>query len=142
LPHPGSVDDDGNALWCWDEQEHDGVPPENKTLSVAPGSVLTFDFGGKVEPDHVVSGAAPISYGRLTGAAPTDLRVDGEGRTRIPEDLRAGEYAVGVFVSGPQGEADYSVRVAVEGDASERPGALQEGLELFHHDRLRRSPPR
>lgn len=114
---PGRRDEDENALWCWDEQENDGIPGEDKSLTVSAGSVLAFNFGGEVKPDHTIAGAAPMAYGKLTGRAATDLRIADGGRIRLPEDMRAGEYAMGVFVSGPQGEAEYSYRIDVEREA-------------------------
>ena len=110
---PGRRDPDETALWCWDELENMGIPGESKTLAVTPGSTLIFDFGGGVKPDYVGGGAFPISHGRVTGAAPTDLRVGKDGRIPIPEDMRAGEYAVAVGLSGTQGEAEYSFRIDV-----------------------------
>lgn len=118
---PGARDEDEDALWCWDEQEHGGVPGEGKTLEVAPGSTLVLDFGGEVRPDHAVAGAFPISYDRLTGQAPTDLRVEEDGRIPVSEDMPAGEYAVGVLVAGPQGEADYAFRIDVDRKAKTGP---------------------
>jgi hypothetical protein len=51
----------------------------------------------------------------LTGRPGEDLRAIRSGDSfEIPVDLPAGEYLVGVYVSGPKGEAGYSFRVAVE----------------------------
>lgn len=118
---PGQKDNDEDALWCWDEQEHGGVPGRDKTLHVTPGSTLLFDFGGEVQPNYADAGAFPLSFGRLTGRAATDLRMESNGRIQVPGDIPAGEYATSVFVSGPQGEADYSFRIAVEREQGERP---------------------
>lgn len=114
---PGHRDEDENALWCWDEQENNGVPKQNKTLNVSPGSTLVFDFGGEVAPERADAGAAPLAYGRLTGGAGIDLSVASDGRIQVPDDTKAGEYAMGVFVSGLQGEVEYLFRIDVDREA-------------------------
>jgi hypothetical protein len=117
---PGSRSEEKNTLWCWDEEENEGVPQKDKTLNVTAGSTMVFDFGGK-KPDSVVAGASPLFYGRITGQPATGLRVKENGRIEIPSDIPVGEYAVGVWVSGAQGEAEYSYRIAVEREPGDRP---------------------
>ena len=124
---PGSKSEEDNVLWCWNETGAEGqVPNEEDTLSVAAGSTMVLSFAGQSRLDSVMAGAGPLLYGELaTGRPGESLRtIPQEGRFEIPADLRAGEYLVLVHVFGPEGgEADYAFRVAVEGNASERPGA-------------------
>jgi hypothetical protein len=92
------------------------------TLHVPAGSTMVFDFGGEARLDSVMAGAAPLFYGELTGRGGKGLQATRrDGRIEIPADLRPGEYLVLVHVSGPEGEADYAFRVAVEPDTGSLP---------------------
>lgn len=115
---PGPKSDEDNVLWCWNETGVKGQLPEEKdALSVAPGSTMVLTFGGQPTLDHVMAGATPLVYGELTGQAGKRLRtIRRDGRIEIPVDLPAGGYFVGVYVFGPEGEADYAFRVTVQHD--------------------------
>lgn len=98
------------------------VPNEGDALSVAAGSTMILSFDGRPRLDSVIVGAVPLFYGELTGQPGKGLRAIRRGdRIEIPAGLPAGEYFVGVYVSGPKGEADYAFRVAVEREESGSP---------------------
>lgn len=116
---PGSKSDEDNVLWCWNESGVKGqVPKEGDTLSVAAGSTMVLAFGGRSRLDSVLAGAQPLFYGELaTGRPGKSLRtIRRDGRIEIPAALPTGDYFVTVHVFGPEGEADYAFRVAVERD--------------------------
>ena len=127
---PGSKSEEEDVLWCWNETGAEGqVPDERDALSVAAGSTMVLGFGGRPRLDSVMAGASPLFYGDVTGQPGKDLRtIRRDGRFEIPADPPAGEYLVHVHVFGPEGEADYAFRVAVEGNVSERPSADGSGL--------------
>ncbi len=121
---PGSKSEEENVLWCWNETGVEGqVPNEEDALSVAAGSTMVLSFDGQPRLDSMVAGAGTLFHGELTTGRPgkslQTTRQD--GRIEIPADLPAGEYLVLVHVSGPQGEADYAFRVAVEREGSGSP---------------------
>ena len=113
---PGAKSEEENVLWCWNDTGVEGqVPKEEDTLSVAAGSTMVLSFGGQPRLDSVMAGATPLFYGELTGQPGKSLRtVRQDDRIEIPADLPAGQYLVLVHVFGPEGEADYAFRVAVE----------------------------
>ncbi len=118
---PGSKSEEEDVLWCWNETGVEGqVPEERDALSVPAGSTMVLNFGGRPRLDSVMAGAQPLFYGELaTGRSGKGLRtIRRDGRIEIPVDLPAGEYFVLVHVSGPDGEADYAFRVAVEREGS------------------------
>lgn len=118
---PGSKSDEDNVLWCWNETGVEGqVPNEEDALNVAAGSTMILSFDGQPRLDSVMAGAGPLFYGELaTGRPGKSLRTTRrDGRIEIPADLPAGEYLVLMHVSGPEGEADYAFRVAVEREES------------------------
>jgi hypothetical protein len=119
---PGSKSEEENVLWCWNETGVEGqVPPQEDTLHVSAGSTMVLKFGGEAKLDSVVAGAWPLFYGELTGRPAKELRAIRSGdHVEIPADLPPGEYLLGVFVSGPKGEADYAFRVAVEREPGSR----------------------
>ena len=98
------------------------VPNEGDALSVAAGSTMILSFDGRPRLDSVIVGAVPLFYGELTGQPGKGLRAIRRGdRIEIPAGLPAGEYFVGVYVSGPKGEDDYAFRVVVEREESGSP---------------------
>jgi hypothetical protein len=82
---------------------------------------MVFDYGGR-RLTSVGAGAYNLQEVRRVGSEASKLRTLRQGdRTEIPAELRPGVYVVDVLVTVPEGDASYSFRVAVEGDASELP---------------------
>jgi hypothetical protein len=131
----------GSPATCADAA---GIPvaPDQQALTVPPGSVLMFDYGGEGKPDSVEARAYPLEQekewlagpdgtrlmrpkGERSVLATEDLKVRREDdRTSILVELSSGdEYVVEVSVQVPEGDASYYFRVAVEGEAGKRPSS-------------------
>jgi hypothetical protein len=96
------------------------APDEGKTLRVPAGSLMIFDYGGNGYPQSVGAGAWPVVQEKVSREAEhLQTRRSGD-QTEIPAALPAGEYVVDVFVTVAEGDASYSFRDAVEGEAGKR----------------------
>lgn len=118
--------------YCWSDGCADipgfSVPPEEDSLAVTTGSGMIFEFGEKtssVKAEAVSLDSEDVKLnpdssllvpkGNEIWPETQDLDVRRSlDRTLVDASLPPGEYALGVFVRVPEGDASYYFRIRVE----------------------------